>query len=73
MYFNGDSFVAISGATSATYTFNGLVSNSYELQITNQTNHSTLTSSPLNVDILNSSVEIEASAPYGSSTGKATA
>ena len=73
LYFNGDSFVAISGATSATYTFNGLVSNSYELQITNQTNHSTLTSSPLNVDILNSSVEIEASAPYGSSTGKATA
>ena len=51
-----------------------LVSNAYELKITNKTNNSiTLTSSPLSVDILNSSVQIEASALYGSSTGGPTA
>ena len=73
LYFNGNTFAPISGATDAIYKFNGLVSNAYELQITNPTTKATLISSPLNVDILNSSVEIEASAPYGSSTGKASA
>ena len=73
LYFNGEEFVPITGATDATYTFNGLVSNAYELKITNKTNNSTLTSSPLSVDILNSSVQIEASALYGSSTGGPTA
>lgn len=86
LYFNGEEFVPVDSSVTdtttpsttnglaSTYTFNGLVSNAYELKITNKTNNSiTLTSSPLSVDILNSSVQIEASALYGSSTGGPTA
>lgn len=71
LYFNGNEFVPISGEKKPTYHFNALVSYSYELKITNA-NGTSLTSSPINIDVLNASVNILASAPYGSSTGSAT-
>ena len=71
LYFNGEKFAPISGATKATYQFNGLVSNAYELQITNASG-STLTSSPLNVDIINDNVTISAKAPYATNPSWST-